>query len=371
MENVSDSSPVGVPGPATAKQPKWLRLILLSVLAYEGLGCLTGGALLTVAPDGRLMDMSVEIMHGSFRDFLIPGIILFLLGILTSVAFFAVLRRNRLDWLLASLSMGGLLIWFWVEIAILLDLHWLHAMWGLPVVAGALATLSLFTAKGRLIGALICGMASAVLYAVINVIVPLQWPEYNSATQTVSELSAVGAPTRFLWIVLSAPYTFLSIAFAIGMRKAAADNWKLHLAGSLLIVYGFLGVLWPLAPMHLRETLASGGGTFTDTMHLTLGAVTEVIYLIALGISAAALGKGFRVFSITTFILLMLFGVLTFLEAPNVSRNLPTPFIGLLERINIGLFLLWVCVLSVILLNKVNEPSAAAGPADNLNHRSY
>ena len=71
-----------------ANPPKWQRSILLFVLAYEGAGALLGGSLLITAPDGRLMKMPVEIMHGSFTNFLIPGVILFVLGILTTLAFF-------------------------------------------------------------------------------------------------------------------------------------------------------------------------------------------------------------------------------------------------------------------------------------------
>jgi hypothetical protein len=42
--------------------------------------------------------------------------------------------------------------------------------------------------------------------------------------------------------------------------------------------------------------------------------------------------------------------VLTFLEAPGVGDNLPTPWIGVWERINIGVFLLWVAVFAAALL---------------------
>jgi hypothetical protein len=115
----------------------------LSVLGYEGAGALLGGGLLISAPDGRLMDMPVEIMHGAFPDFLIPGVILLGLGILNTIAFFVVLRRERTDWILAGVGLVGLAIWFAVEIIILRELHWLHAMWGLPVVAGILAALPL------------------------------------------------------------------------------------------------------------------------------------------------------------------------------------------------------------------------------------
>ncbi|MBN9482670.1 MAG: DUF998 domain-containing protein [Bacteroidetes bacterium] len=337
---------------AEIHQAHWQRIILLVALAYEGLGCLLGGTLLIIAPDGRLMDMPVDLMHGAFPDFMVPGIILFALGILNTSAFVAVLRKASVGWILAAMAMGGLLIWFWVEIAILLELHWLHAMWGLPVVLGSIMAISLTPVKVRQQCLLISGILASVLYAAINIIVALQWPAYDSATQTVSELSAVDAPTRMLWIVLCTPYTLLMMAFSWGVVKAAHSNRRLRITGALLLAYSALGIFWPFAPMHLREALATGGSTFSDTMHLTLGAITEVIYFIALGFAAAALGKQFRIYSITTLAVLCVFGALTFIDAPNVSKNLPTPFIGIWERINIGVFLLWVIVLAVILLRK-------------------
>ena len=46
----------------------------------------------------------------------------------------------------------------------------------------------------------------------------------------------------------------------------------------------------------------------------------------------------------------------TFLEAPAVATNQPTPLTGLWERINIGVFLLWVVVLAIELLRKIPLP---------------
>jgi Protein of unknown function (DUF998) len=332
----------------------WQRIVLLCVLGYEAAGCLLGGSLLVAAPDGRLMKMPVEMMHGTFPDFLIPGIILIGLGILTAAAFVAVFRRKRYDWLIACLALGGLLVWFWVEIAILLELHWLHAMWGLPVILGGVVAIPLVPSRKTALrkAALVCGILSSLLYVAVNIIVPMHWEGYNSASQIVSEFSAIGAPTRTLWMVLSTPYTLLMIAFAWGIWKSAGGNRPLRIAGGLLIVYGALGILWPFAPMHLRETLAAGGGTFSDTMHIALGAATQILYLLALGFAASALGKQFRLYSIATFVILIVFGVLTFLDAPGVGKNQPTPLIGVWERINIGVFLLWVVVLAVIMLRK-------------------
>jgi len=141
VQNRLESGTNGIP-----HQPHWQRILLLIVLGYEGAGGLAGGMLLFIAPDGKLMDMPVDIMHGIFPDFLIPGLILFGLGILTTAAFVAVLFRARYGWLLSSLGLGGLVIWFITEIIILRELHWLHAMWGIPVVAGCLVAIPLVSA---------------------------------------------------------------------------------------------------------------------------------------------------------------------------------------------------------------------------------
>ncbi len=119
---------------------KFQRIILLIILAYEGWGGITGGTLLTFAPDGHIMKMSTEILHGYFPDFLIPGIILTALGFLTTSAFFAVLFRAKAAWVLSLFSMGWYIIWFLVEM-LLVGTHWLQIMWGAPVLLGLALTL--------------------------------------------------------------------------------------------------------------------------------------------------------------------------------------------------------------------------------------
>ena len=56
---------------------------------------------------------------------------------------------------------------------------------------------------------LCCGIISSLLYVAMNVFVAMQWKDYSSTSQTVSELSAIGAPTRSLWVALgiATPYS--------------------------------------------------------------------------------------------------------------------------------------------------------------------
>jgi hypothetical protein len=197
---------------------------------------------------------------------------------------------------------------------------------------------------------LVLGLVSSFLYITMNIVSTLVWREYSSASQTVSELSAIGAPTRAIWLPMGFLYTALVTAFGWGVRQTAGESRALRTAGGLLMVYGLLGIIWPFAPMHLRPALAAGGGTLTDTIHIALGVVTVLLMLAAIGFGAAAFGRRFRIYSIATLVVLFVCGALTALEAPAISTNQPTPLIGVWERINIGAFLLWVVVLSCTLL---------------------
>jgi len=339
-----------------SRQARWQWLLLLSVLGYEATGCLVGGSFLMAAPDGNLMDMPVRIMHGAFADFFIPGLILFSLGILNTFAFISVLRKQESSWLVANIALWGLAIWFVTEIAILQVVHWLHFMWGLPVLLGGVMTIPMIERETFRKILLACGIASSVLYVAVNLITVGAWPGYSMASQVPSELSAIGSPTRALWMAICTPYTVLVIAFGWGVLRSAFGERKLNVAGWLLIAYGGLGIFWPFAPMHMRDALAAGQGDIRDTMHLVLAGITQVLYLLSLIYVASALGRGFQWYSIGTFAVLLFFGILTFLEAPGLSENLPTPTIGIWERIDIGVFLLWMIVLADVLWRR--KPAA-------------
>jgi hypothetical protein len=81
---------------------------------------------------------------------------------------------------------------------------------------------------------------------------------------------------------------------------------------------------------------------------------------LAIAFGAAAFGKRFRVYSIASLVILVTFGALTFWVAPRVAANLPTPWLGVWERVNVGVFLLWVVALAIRLL-RVRDTAAATG----------
>jgi hypothetical protein len=331
-------------------QSMWQRVILLTVLGYEGAGALMGGVLLIARPDGVLMDMPTDMMHGAFNNFLIPGIVLLGLGVLSTFSFVSVLRQAVPDWFMAGLALGGLVVWFVVEIVILKELHWLHLMWGLPVLAGWMVTIPLIAfRKPDLLtqkALLISGILSSIWYVAVNIYVPMQYSGYDSSYFTVSELSAIGAPTRILWVLLVLLYPLLFSAFGWGVLQSAAGNRRLRIIGGLIVAYSFFNLYWP--PMHMRGTEP----TLTDTLHIAWAVTTVLLMMVMMGFGAAALGKRFRIYTIVSIALHIGFGALTSTTAPNIPTNGPTPMIGVWERINIGVFMLWVAVLAVVLIKQ-------------------
>jgi len=206
---------------------------------------------------------------------------------------------------------------------------------------------------------LVCGILSSLLYGAM--IAAIGSEGYSRISQTPSELTAIGAPTRSLWMQLGAVYTVLVIAFGWGVWSSGGRDRALRTVGGLLVAYGSLGLLWPFAPMHQREVLAAGGGTLSDTMHVVLASTTVLLMFVAMGVAATAFGKRFRLYSIASIVVLVAFGALTFSDAPRVQANLPTPWIGLWERINISVFLLWVVVLATVLLRRGSDRSGQPG----------
>lgn len=203
---------------------------------------------------------------------------------------------------------------------------------------------------------LACGIAAFVLYAAMDLVSGLSWPGYSFASQAISELSALGAPTRPLWVALGYVFTLLSLAFAAGVLRSAGANGPLRIAGALLLANALIGLAWPFFPMHLR----ADPKTYTDVGHIVISALTVPLFLATVGFGAAALGKRFRAYSIATLAVLLVCGALTFIEAPRLGAGLPTPWLGIAERVNVHGYMLWMAVLAVALLRSPNRPPTAA-----------
>ena len=205
---------------------------------------------------------------------------------------------------------------------------------------------------------LTCGILASALYVGMNVFIPMYWDGFSHASRVVSELSAFDTPTRSVWVLFGVAYALLVAAFGLGVWSSAGTNRALRTTGVLLAVYGLFNVVpWP--PMHQREVLAAGGGTMSDTLHIVWSAVAVAFMLVATLFGAAATGRAFRVYSIITVIVMILFGAATAMQSSALEANRPTPFIGVWERISIGAFLTWMVVLAIREIRRQAHPARA------------
>ncbi|MCX6499492.1 MAG: DUF998 domain-containing protein [Arthrobacter sp.] len=208
---------------------------------------------------------------------------------------------------------------------------------------------------------LVCGALSSLLWPLTSeALAAGLYRGYSSFSQTISELTSIGAPTRMPLIAEGFLYEALIIAFGVGVWQSAQGKRALHVTGGLLIAYGAIGPLWLPFPMTARTDITPmATAAITDVMHIILGAVDAVLYLAILGFGSVAFGKGFRFYSILTLAVVLTFGAWTNSFVRLVAAGEPTPWLGVVERIMIGAFLLWVVVLAVLLLRRSRDPDGS------------
>jgi hypothetical membrane protein len=190
---------------------------------------------------------------------------------------------------------------------------------------------------------LACGVTSSLLYIGADVAAALVYPGYHSFTaQAISELTAIGAPTKTLVESLFIVYDVLVFAFAAGVWISVRDD-RLRVTAAFMAGIGVIGLLTaPFSDMSVR------GSEFApnDMLHI---AVTTVIVLCIFGsviFASATFGRPFFRYSIVTLVTLAVFGVLAAQQGVHLVAGKPTPWLGVTERIHIGAYLLWVVILA-------------------------
>jgi hypothetical protein len=198
---------------------------------------------------------------------------------------------------------------------------------------------------------LLCGILSSLLYVAIDALAALRYGVYHSyLSQAISELGAIGAPTKQLVDPLFLTYDILLIAFGVGVWASADRKRALHLIGGLLIAIGAVGLVTP--PMNLRGT----GDISGDLPHIVFTGVIVLFIVLAIACGASLYGRRWRIYSFATLVTLLVSGGLTSLAASRLAMHQPTPWLGVAERINIGGYLLWVVALAFALLRSEVRP---------------
>jgi CubicO group peptidase (beta-lactamase class C family)/hypothetical membrane protein len=200
---------------------------------------------------------------------------------------------------------------------------------------------------------LACGALSALVYAATDVAGGLLYPGYSFSAQAISELGAIGSPSKPYVDPLFLFYNVLVLAFGVGVAKAGpARNRVLGRTGMLLIAYAVTGLVTALFSPFFSMRQRGSGSLETDLPHILLTAVLVLLLLLAIVSGAAALGRRFRLYSLGTLLTVVAFVALTGPFAARLAAGEPTPGLGIVERIGVYAWLLWVAVLSLALMRR-------------------
>lgn len=105
-----------------------IKIVSIALLLFNGIGAIYGGGSLILHPDGSGLQMPLEILKLSpFSDFLIPGIVLFIVnGVGSFFALFTVLFNKKKNYLFVMAQGVVLCGWIVIQIIMIKQLLTLH-----------------------------------------------------------------------------------------------------------------------------------------------------------------------------------------------------------------------------------------------------
>ncbi len=114
-----------------------MRTTLLALLLFNGLSALFGGSVLVVAPDGSILGMPLSLLAGTpFTDFLVPGLILFIvLGLGSCIGWWLAVRRSHYAVRWVQVVGLGTVIWIVTQMIMVHGVSVLHMIYGATGIA--------------------------------------------------------------------------------------------------------------------------------------------------------------------------------------------------------------------------------------------
>jgi len=205
---------------------------------------------------------------------------------------------------------------------------------------------------------LVCGMLASLLWVGTDIIAGMRWEGYSFIGQSISDLIAIGAPTRSLVVPLDLTYNALMIAFGVGIWRLAGRRRALRIVACMVVGNAIVTLVVSIFfPIRLGENIS----TPANTTNVVLMAIGMVCFLLAIGFGAVAFRRGFRFYSLGTllaYLVLTVVGILLSSRTP-VEQRVPT--VGVQERTMVLGYLLWVVVLAVVLLRAEKRAGAPGG----------
>lgn len=202
--------------------------------------------------------------------------------------------------------------------------------------------------RGRIVTVLLgCGVLVAAVQILGDILAAALYPGYSYVDQSVSELSAIGAPTRAVTASVGLAFELFVVAFAIGVWLVA-EKRGLKIAAVILGVFAVNAIVWGFFPMQQRGNVM----TFTDYAHIG-GAILQVLTIVLfIAFGSGADGRWFRFFSIGLIVAILAAGGFAGSQAGAITTGGATPGMGLIERVSFYGPSIWILVLALELLRQ-------------------
>ena len=205
---------------------------------------------------------------------------------------------------------------------------------------------------------LACGLLSSLVYIAADIIGGLSYDGYSFASQAISELGAIGAPSAPIMLPLLIAYNVLMLAFGLAVLRERGRGRALTISAAALATYAAIGLSTLAFPTYFRMQQRGVGNLSTDAPHIILTGLLVALLLTAIGSGAFAFGRRFRVYSLVTLAVVIGTSALTVPFATRLAAGEPTTGLGILERIDVYASVLWPGVLAIALLRQSASGSA-------------
>ncbi len=195
------------------------------------------------------------------------------------------------------------------------------------------------------------GIFAPIVFLLNDIIGSIITPGFSPIIDAVSELTQAGSENAYLLSSLFLIAAIMLIVFGIGIVTHYKYGYSklLFFGGIFITILGIFsalsGTVFPMDPFN-------GDATFAGNMHIILTGLN--IILIVLAIPMIGIGfyrekqwKSFRLYSIITVLIMVIFGASTSVLMMNNIELL-----GLFERITIYSYQLWIFVLAILFIKQ-------------------
>lgn len=193
---------------------------------------------------------------------------------------------------------------------------------------------------------MLCGVAAAIVYIGTVILGGLLRPGYSHISMAISELVADGAPNRTFLSSLFLMYNVLLTLFGVGLFLQARERSDGRISGTIgslaLVAVGLAGVLMEVA---FPQEPGGTATTFAGTMHFVMAGVASLgtmlaILMLAFWFKQVPELKRYVTYSVISVAVIFVSGGSSAVAMANHS-----PMFGIIERITILTFTLWVFVM--------------------------